>query len=190
MYETQRGFSRYAKKCIKSIKKIDENFCVYTGFITAELMVDPISRVDVVPMLLIGFTLPDINLLSESRITTLKNYVVSKIPDLDVSQVFVMPIVTNKTSSVVGSRYRLGANLKRYPVCSGGKLTCDFMTRTAECGCNKDQKIDCLRLLDDTCDKQLNCENYFFDGGQCTVRDCNKEKIAQSNLQSRLGTSG
>ena len=195
MQGSQSFVKAHNKKCIQDIN----DFCVLTHTAVVIMALDMKSRTEVVPTLFITLSLPDIHtVLSNARKNAMISFFTDVIPGLDQSEIVIRTVVTPKpqtrrlsgadtSKNRMSAVYMVAMNLKRFPVCRFGEIACPLMMQTAQCGCGSEM-VNCERLLDDTCDAELNCAKYLFDAGTCDLLDCYGEPSERESVRRFLGT--
>lgn len=191
----------YANTCIDGL-----SFCAHFGKVEIAMLLDPVSRADVVPYLTIDIEFPKVALLSTAREETIVTKFVSVVTGLNPYEVSIQktPVVTltnadSNSDSGSGRRlssedkiepvfnYVLGINLQRFRTCRNA--SCDLMSQMSSCSCGATAS-DCRYLVDDICDEDLNCYKYLFDGGACDVQDCYERGTEKQFIKQYLGIYG
>ena len=170
---------------------------MFTKWVNMGMMFDK-TAMKVVPFIFGGVSFPSIKgILSNYRREELANYYASRTPGLDPAMIRIKTVFTPKSREETKGRsntemslaYMTAATVDRYPSCANGNFTCPLMNYLRKCGCGE-TKVDCRYLFDNKCDPELNCYKYFFDSGNCKVKDCERNAAEKSSLERFLGYRG
>ena len=187
---TNNAAALYANKCVHGL-----DFCMKLTDVELNMALDPVSRVDVVPFMSVGVNFPKLALLSDFRKNIIIQIFTSVIPGLNAFEVSLQKLplaastasdrrLSSEATTAPAFAYKIGVNLQRFQICAN--MSCSLMSNMSSCSCGQVDS-ECILLLDDVCDEDLNCYDFLFDAGSCDVQDCNGRNTEKQSIQRFLG---